>query len=234
MIPFPFQAGGLGLVQQAAGAVDPHWSSVLMLMNEGASNGATSFTDAKGNSYSRTGSAVVATGIGGFPGACVNAPANGSYFSIAASTGLNFLQAGDYTIEAKIRLTNAAGTGNGSIIIGRANSVGSNGWIFRCVNSGLELAYPGLASANLAQTWTLNQTYDVMACRIGTQHYLGINGVVSAVSLSNRVVDAGSDPVYIGDHPNYADSIEYVSHRVTRGVGRYNANYTPPTSWPTS
>lgn len=216
------------------GPTDPYWSSVLMLMNEGASNGATSFTDAKGNSYSRTGSAVVATGISGFHGSCVNAPSNGSYFSVAASSGLNFLNAGDYTIEAKIRLTNAAGTVNGSIIIGRSNNTGTTGWILRCVNSGLELAYPGLAAANLAQTWTLNQTYDVMACRIGTQHYLGVDGVVSAVSLSNRLLESSSDPVYIGDHPNYADSIEYVSHRITRGVGRYSSNYTPPTSWPTS
>lgn len=234
MIPFPFQAGGLGMVQQETGPVDPYWSSVILLMNEGASTGATSFVDAKGNTHTRTGTAAVATGIGGFPGACINAPSNGNYFSVAASAGLNFLQAGDYTIEAKIRLTNSAGTGNGSIIVARANGVGSNGWIFRCVDSGLQLAYPGLASTSLAQTWTLNQTYDVMACRIGTQHYLGINGVVSAVSLSNRTTDAGSDNITIGDHPSYADSIEYVSHRITRGVGRYSANYTPPTSWPTS
>ncbi len=235
MIPFPFQAAGAGMVQQETGGggpTDPYWANVVALMNEGAANGATSFTDAKGNSYARAGTSVVATGISGFAGSCIYSPAANDEFHIADNTNWNLLSGGDFTVEAFVRLVDAPGGGFGANVVSRGSAI-SNGYILRLVDGNLQWVYPGLAAGSRAQTWATGTTYHVMACRAGTQHYLGVNGAVSAVSMSNRTTD-NTGQLYIGDQPAGGTAVEYISHRVTKGVARYTSNFTPPTSWPTS
>lgn len=209
---------------------DPYWSSVIALMNESATDNATTFTDAKGNNYTAGGTAVVETGIPGFAGSCIYNPAATDVFTVPTGTGLNILSTGDFTVEAFIRLTDAPGTGSGATIISRGNN-NTLGWTFRCVDGNLQFVYPGLAAASLAQTWATNTTYHVAACRAGTQHYLAVNGAVSAVSLSNRATDTATS-LFVGDNAG-GTAVEYISHRITR-VARYTSNFTPPTSWPTS
>jgi hypothetical protein len=216
----------------AAAPVDPFFSSVVALMNPSATDAATTWSDAKANSYTSTslgsGTTEIETAILGFGGSCCYTALGSSRpFVVADSVNWDILSGGDFTVEAFIRLLDAPGTGNGAAIASRGTA-STNNWVLRCINGQLQWVYPGLAGGSFAQAWALNTTYHVMACRSGTQHYIGIDGVVQAPAITNRTTDAaGSLRIGVGAG---GTGVEYISHRITKGIARYTSNYTIPTA----
>lgn len=203
--------------------LDAYWSNVIAVMDNDASNGLTSYTDGKGFAVACS-NATVSTPVTGISGSTVSLNTTAGYAE--GTPAVDLLSGGDFCAEAWVRIGTTMPPGSyGFGIIGSLNNV-SNGWQLRMVTSGLEWVYPGGGAISSPKTWAPNTTYHVAAYRIGTQHYIAIDGVPSAVSISNRVTSPAA--IRIGTQTYGGGSDLKISYRLTVGQSRYTSSpFTP-------
>jgi hypothetical protein len=229
---------------------DPNYSSVSLLLNGNGTNGSTTFTDSSsyGHTVTPVGNAQISTTQSKFGGASIAFDGSGDYLSIPDSDQFE-IGSGDFTFEAWIYLTGYSVAYLGQyyiaeIICKDGSSRGFNFEIKGTSTSWTTLGV-GLFSSNSTVIYTsattsfdLNTWYHVAAVRNGTSLRLYKNGVdvgggTNATSAQNTatVVTVGSEnPYWISlgygyYFPGYIDDI-----RITKGVARYTANFTPPTA----
>ena len=157
---------------------------------------------------------------------------NGStdYFTIPNNSSFNF-GTGDFTIECWV-YTNSSATQR---IVSYATG-SSLPYEFLLVNSGSNVYvdfYDGTTDNTTGTNYvTQNQWVHVAVTRAGTSLKIFINGIISGTA-TNSINLTSSGSLYIG---RYAPSAtQYFSGyiddlRITKGLARYTANFTPPTS----
>lgn len=208
--------------------VDPAFSQVAAVMDPDATNGATTMTDAKGIIYTFSSSATVARANGsGFGRSYIDLPNTSSAVVTNNTSAVNILASGDFTLEAWVYFgTNPSGTYGYGLIGSENNS--TNGYQLRLSSTGVEVVFPGLAGTTYNFTWAPNTMYHIYWSRAGTQHYVGVNGTGSAVSLSNRTSD-GTSVVRLGAQSYGGGWVGKMAHRITKGYARYTTgNYKMP------
>ena len=210
---------------------DPYYSSTSLLLHMDGTNGSTSFIDSGPNALTVTAAAnaQISTTQVKYGSASGYFDGTGDSLTIPANTALA-LGAGDYTIEGWF-YSLTSGTSVRGMIDFRTATTGTNGLMLR-ENGGGFLVY---LNATLLSTTTgrvANQWQHVALVRKGTTVTLYVDGVsqttaTSSTNLTDNImrisgfVDTQSDPyAYNG----YIDEI-----RITKGVSRYNSNFTPPT-----
>lgn len=216
-------------------AGDADFDKVSLLLHCDGANGSTTFADNSPDPSSITavGGAAIGTANAKYGTGAVSA--NGGRLTVPNADKLN-LSIGDWTIELWFWL-NSSGTqarlidkeiGNGSypwaINCGQLTSGKID---FRSFNTGGSLL-PDLVGTTTvaAQQWN-----HVAVCRAGDTYRLFLNGVQEAIATRSDALRVSTDPVNIGN--NGANStyggllIDEV--RITKGVARYTANFTPPT-----
>lgn len=200
-------------------AKDLHFSSVVLAMHMDGANGSTTFTDLKGRVLTRYGNAQISTAQSKFGGSSLYLDGNGDYLVVPAST--DFLFTGDFTIEAWVYPT--AGSDS---IIGMNGSVialkfgGDNK--FRLYANGWSI---GSASADALNTW-----HHVAVSRSGSTVRMYVNGVQVATTTDSGNIGSSSSPLRIGTDTEFVMFAGYIDDlRVTKGVARYTAGFTPPT-----
>jgi hypothetical protein len=153
---------------------------------------------------------------------------------------------GDFTVEGWINF-NSLGTGIyiGSLVsFGGAGSDNQSSWIFGYyANNGspqlIFYRYDGTTETLYARSWTpnLNQWYHIASSRNGTDLRLFVDGVqlgatftssldFSATTTQGLVVGfirSGAGAATYSYLDGYVDDL-----RVTKGIARYTANFTPP------
>jgi hypothetical protein len=141
---------------------------------------------------------------------------------------------GSFTIEMWVYLTS---TGNQYPIFSGYGSSNSQGGIQMSISSGLatgsiyvsSTAYNATNSTSIAQTtWT-----HLALVRNGTTLTLYVNGVGgTGVSASGATNYSSSFNLYVGQ--NFSTSYPFTGYiddlRITNGIARYTANFTPPAS----
>jgi hypothetical protein len=147
---------------------------------------------------------------------------------------------GNFTVEAWVYLTSAAGTGSNQTIASYQynNSNGTGFWGFYLNGSGPYTLYFNTQGANHASTTTvsipLSTWTHVAYSRSGSTGSFFVNGTIVGTGVSDTstysgttgslfvgiMADAASAPLY-----GYLDDL-----RITNGVARYTANFTPPTT----
>jgi len=227
--PYAFSGGGS---PPAPG--DPYWANVELLLHCDGTDGSTTFTDSSdsahtvtaiGNAQVDTSEKKFGTGSGLFDG--------NDYLSIPDDAGFDF-GSGDFTLECWCYVTNTASrtimskwtTGQLSWFLG----AGAAGMGFYISTSGgnVILACP-LASWPSTNTW-----FHIAVCRDGADLRLFVDGTQSGstYNISTTAIHNGSGIVTIGDdqnvNPGFYGQIDDV--RITKGVARYTANFTPPTA----
>ena len=205
-------------------AGDPHWSKVVLAMHMDGANGSTVFTDKKGNTVTRTGDAKISTAQSKFGGASAFFDGSGDYLTIPNSADFNF-GTGDFCIEAFIRLQDVSSYKG---IFG-----GSNSGEFAIYSAGnqLEIGRWGVAGIAWSGTAVLTaaQWHRVAVSRSKGVVRLFIDGVtVAEVAYTTAVTYAGllcigSDASRSYGMAGYIDDV-----RITKGVARYTADFTPP------
>lgn len=217
------------------GVADPDWASRLALLHLDGADGSTVFYDERlAANWSGAGDAQIKTDQSRYGGASLYLDGTGDWISTPDAAGWAF-GAGDFFIEASIRIPNTTGA---KTIIGQWGASTSNrSFIFFVNNSTLTLSiYNGStvisASANgvAANTWA-----DVACGRIGTTIYCWLNGTrsgttgnVSTTSLGNPTnqIRIGAD----GDgNSRFSGHIDEL--RVSRLAGP-GGNYTPSGPFP--
>lgn len=211
------KAGGGG-----GGSTDPDFANVSLLLHMDGSNGSTTFTDSSLNSLTVTanGNAQISTAQSKFGGAAGLFDGNGDFLSFSAQ---NIGALTDVTLECWIYLNSTSDTG----IFGTTFS--GNWQLLAVLNSRLYAYWNGPEveepTASIAtQTW-----YHVAITRASGTLRLFVDGVLRATSGStstnNTTVNQLGRVVFRGDLNGYVDDA-----RITIGVARYTASFTPPTA----
>jgi len=214
---------------------DLYQSSTKLLLHCDGGDNTTVFTDTSFNPHTVTpvGGAKISTAVSKFGGASAYFDGTGDYLTLDGSSEFAFAT-GDFTIEfwvyptvvngiSKFIYDARGGSGDGgyaSIYIDPSNTLAVR------VNAAVIIQSASALSAN---TW-----YHIALTRSGTSTKLFQDGVQKGGTYSDSVNYAigGSGPV-IGANayslPGGNTFIGYMDEiRVTEGIARYTANFTPP------
>ena len=236
----PARFGGGG-----GGGSDPYFSNVTCLMHFDGGDGSTTFTDKTGRSFTVSGGPTISTAQSKFGGS--SGLFSGTHNLYAAhDTGLN-LDA-DFTIECWVRLSSYSSSYAGSYgaaIASEYSASGSgtnNGWQVRIDGTSSSYdainVYSGNTTITFSASFSLNTWHFIAVSRVSGQIRAFVDGTQVGSTVSNSEAfsqnGGGIRPLYIG-RLNDATYQFYLQgnlddFRITKGIGRYTADFTPPTS----
>ncbi len=172
------------------------------------------------------GNAQIDTTIKKFGTGSLKFDGSGDWLRVQGTSNLFNLSTGDFTIECWFY---AVSTGTSAIV-----QQGTNDWRISYTSSGVMRYEVG---ANSIQTSTgafsFNTWTHLAICKSGTTTTLYLDGT-SRVTTTNSPTNS-SNPVYVGANIDggspYWPLNGYIDDlRITKGVARYTANFTPPTA----
>lgn len=224
--------------------IDPYFSYVSMLLN-----GDTLIDNSTlKNSISISGTVNISTSIKKTGTGSMYFGGGASILTAPDNDALHQFGAGDFTVESWVYPTAyTTNYGNGiyfgyQICGNNANWATTNWAIFitnATSNGGNYFGfYAEPAPGNVVSTASipLNGWTHVAVCRASGTLRLFVNGLVSASIADSSTYKNIGYPFSVGNDSNlYAPLTGYIDDlRVTKGVARYTANFTPPTqSFPT-
>lgn len=214
----------------------------LMLHMDGA-DGSTTFTDSEitPKTVSVFGDAQIDTAQSKFGGASGLFDGTGDYLSLANSTDFEF-GLGDFTIDFWARIpTNPASSGYGGVITTDANNGTGTEWelwfannrdfrLSKATAATEILGYPGTSIT--ADVW---HHYAIVRSGTGASDLvLYFDGTSVDTASGNITLDSDGAGVNIGRILTSFDGHYLTGHldelRVSKGVARWTANFTPPSS----
>lgn len=223
----------------ASAAADPYWSNVGLYMRFNGANGSTSFVDEKGNAITRNGTAVIST-ADGFGGACGDFP-SGAYLSAGLISGIaGMVQDSAWSVEVRAKIT-WAGDRNAGLF---SYSPTAGGYDFRLflqrVGSAtyIYIAAEGATAGRYGSYTHVNgQFHTFQASSDGTTIRVFVDGAeVSLTPFGYSGRGAYQSGLLVG---TIADISEHLTGnslggqidelRITKGVARNTAPYTPAT-----
>lgn len=222
------------------GPTDPNFASVSLLLHMDGSDGSTTFTDNSPSPRTMTanGNAQIDTAQSKFGGASGLFDGSGDWVSTPANAAFNF-GTGDFTIECWAR---PATVTSRMIISGQINSATtelSTSVIFEITAAGFLRSYAFSGTTliwNITGTTALssNTWYHFAVCRSGTTVRIFVDGVIDGTATSvSAAVNSSSTTFSVGRGGEF-NNLYWNGHlddfRVTKGVARYTANFTPPSA----
>lgn len=198
------------------------------------------------NNYDVVGNAQISTSIKKYGTGSLKFDGTGDYILTVIEPLLSFGTA-DFTLETWFYIAGNSSLDGSSIrAAALLCSYPANGTINTYslyINGDASTTGTGLTFRNFVNSTTYDITYTatisqttwhhVAVCRSGTTTKLYFNGnEVASGTLGNQYISAASNATKIGavEYFNYADELNgYIDElRVTPGVARYTANFTPP------
>ncbi len=217
----------------APASADPLWANVTSRMRFDGANGSTVFEDVKGLAWSAVGNAAISTTQSKFGSASLRLDGNLDGVSLGASGAFDF-GSGDFTVEmwlyviAHTNVTAAIlATGAGAWVAGQR--------VFRFDTGNRLSFYPHEGGPVLvgATAFPVGVWRHIALVRSGATLRIFLHGVQDAsASISNTVNFNSGGKTFLG----YSDFDDlslngYIDElRVTKGVARYIANFTPPSA----
>lgn len=227
---------GAGAYADVLAAGDEHFDKVALLLHMDGADGSTVFTD---SSLSQR--RVVASVSGARITNTTSKSGGGSleliphgYVSTPVDANLQ-LGAGDFTVEMWVRISQAAQTTDYPRIVGVARYQQPGGWNLVYLKPDklifLDFYGPGTVVLGLSCGAPIDGAWNHIACtRSGATVRTFLNGFVVSTGASSFNLNSSADLV-IGAHgtvdgflAGYIDDL-----RITKGVARYTADFTPPT-----
>ena len=212
--------------------VDPNFSKVSLLLHGNGANGSTTITDSSPSPKTVTavGNAQISTAQSKFGGASIYLDGTGDGVSITSNTAFAF-GANDFTIETWVYPVSVSG--NPNLFDTRPSGNGAwpaiyfdGGRLRYFLNTADRISGSTVLAANT--TW-----YHIALSRAGSSTKLFLNGTQEGSTYSDSTLllegpfALGIDSRNLTSNPfnAYFDDV-----RVTKGVARYTANFTPPTA----
>lgn len=235
----------------AAGAAgDPFFANVTSLLHFDGADTSTTFTDEIGNTWTASGNAQIDTAQSKFGGASGLFDGSGDYIHTANSTDFHF-GSGDFTIEFFARINTALTAGNfyglAGLWGGTTSPSTQRSWQVFFGNVGgtqrIQFSWStnGTNQTNHITTWSPSTAtwYHVAICRDGTSLRTFVDGTqIGSTTTTSDTFYAGTNHVTVGITQNNSTLSSFLydydgwmdEMRVTKGVARYTANFTPPTA----
>ena len=206
--------------------LDPSRSNVSLLLHGNGTNGSTTITDSSPTPKTVTavGNAQISTAQSKFGGASIAFDENGDYLTLASNPNLA-LGSGDFTIEMWVYSTATGVTQN--FLDARASSTGyavqknsSNEITFYSEVAGSFIVNAALTANQWVHVAIVRSSGTITLYLDGTSADTGAN--TSNYTSQIAVIGARfskNQQYYTG----YIDDL-----RITKGIARYTANFTPP------
>jgi hypothetical protein len=212
--------------------VDPQFTSVSLLLHGNGTNGSTTITDSSPTPKTVTafGNAQISTAQSKFGGASIAFDGTGDYLTTPASSSFAFGLA-DFTVELWLYRF-----GSGQQHLYDARDIGLNdNRILLYLDSSSQLTYYSNGAPRITTTSvpTLSTWVHVALCRASGNSRLFLNGVQVGATFADTIsivsptatVAIGATNVGTTSLNGYIDDF-----RITKGIARYTANFTPPTA----
>lgn len=224
----PFSALRLRAVG-GGGSSDPHWANVSLLLHCDGAHGSTVFVDSSSRPKTVTagGDASISTAEARFGGASATFDGAGDSLGIADHADLR-MGTGDWTIEGWVRLQ---AIGAFRVLVALGNTAAAGSFAIRISNANeLQLLLVGGSGSSLgtnvifqAGVWT-----HFAVTREGTRVRGFIDGQLLNSAITNATNHAPTSGFVIGG-PSFLMSGHMDDIRITKGVARYTASFSPPT-----
>jgi len=234
---------------RAARVTDPFFANVSLLLHGDGANGSTTIIDSSPSPKTVTafGNAQISTAQSKFGGASIAFDGIGDFLTVPDATANDL--PGDFTIEAWVYFNaySASFSGNhGALLVGNykfQSGPVNQGWQLRV--NGTSSSYTTInvftGTTDLvfsAGTFALNTWHHIAASRSGSSLRAFANGTQAGSTATNtdsfthsksivRNLRVGEldDSVFKFGVDGYIDDL-----RITKGIARYTANFTPPTA----
>lgn len=214
----------LGVAVSAGG--DTYFANVVALLHFDGSDASTTFTDVTGRSWAANGNVQIDTAQSVFGGAAALFDGTTDYISTGSSADMDF-GAGDFTVEFRARLAAILGSGGATIILSDA---GRNEPLWIASGPVLRFDSPDGDASSSTLSLSTNTWYNLAISRVGNTLYFFQDGVgVGTVDVTGRSFSSntGSGGTIISSNAASFGINGWIDElRITKGVGRYNANYT--------
>ena len=213
---------------------DPNFANVSLLLHGDGTNGSTTITDNSPSPKTVTavGSAQISTAQSKFGGASIYSPGSaGSYVNVGIDAVAGSFGTQDFTIELWIYPVAVSGVFLDYRSIGGAIITRPTLFI-----SGSSISYYTNGSTRISGgTIVVNQWQHVALCRASLNTRLFVDGAQagSTYADSTDYTSASSRPrlFTVGDSDGIVGLNGYIDDlRITKGVARYTAAFTPPTT----
>lgn len=222
-------AGGRPLV---SAATDPYWANVVALLHLDGANGSTTFTDQKAHTFTGGGGAALSTEQQKFGSASLLLNGTTQYIQSATSADWD-MGAVDFTVECWVRPAVA--------VVSRMEIIerwATSGLALQIMDTGFLRAYASNTTSGTVfagpgtTTVTHNTWHHIAFVRDGNTLRLFLDGVSQGTASFTGSIEAISETLSIGyDNSgtrHLKGNIDEV--RITKGVARYTADFTPPTA----
>lgn len=231
-----------------AAATDPFWTSVVFSSDFTAlPNGTTSFTDvAKGKAITTVGGASATTSLSPWGTSSLVLNGNGDWLQTPDSADFA-MGTGDFTFEV---VASASVATREMYFLTQALSLGGFTPLFggrATDNSAYQrwsdgsVVFTSTPTTSTPLPWPVNTFKHVAFSRVGNTLYSAFDGTIYATSSAvGLTLFDSTGPLTIGSYgPTVSSTLNWAGNiaavRITKGVGRYTANYTPPSGpFPTS
>lgn len=216
--------------QAAASTTDQYFSDVSLLLYGDGTNGSTAIVDSSSNNHAITvnGDAQISTTQSKFGGSSVYFDGSGDYLTVSNNVDLQF-GTGDFTIEGWFYVFSQDKNYLSLFSLGSFVS----GILLRRQTPGSDRLYINGTAYNYDQTFFPASTWvHIALTRQSGSINLWIDGT-SRLSATNTSSISPTLDLYIGTAQHALADVwnGYIDDlRITKGVARYTANFTPPTA----
>jgi hypothetical protein len=211
--------------------VDEYFDSVSLLLHMDGADGSTTFTDSSSNNFTLTtnGSPVIGTAQSKFGGAAANLTGAAAALKTPTNAAFSF-GTGDFTVEMWVY---HPVTGNPGYLDNRLNSPATAFALYDS-NAGATITPTFFAAAANRITGTINLStstwHHLALCRASGVTRLFVDGVQSGSNYTDSNNYLSTDFV-VGSNFVYSAPVGWLDDlRITKGVARYTAAFTPPTA----
>jgi hypothetical protein len=214
--------------------VDPQFGSVSLLLHGNGTNGSTTITDSSPTPKTVTavGNAQISTAQSKFGGASIAFDNAGDYLTLASNSAFAF-GTGDFTIEFWVYM-NSLKAGINFINSNSGSGSGTNSVIFGLNDSNaLEYYINGASRISDPVALSTSSWVHVALCRGSGTSRIFKNGLQVGTSFADTQTVNSANTFLIGtrnDNLSFSFNGYIDDLRITKGVARYTANFTPPTA----
>lgn len=225
-------SGDLRLAKNSVAATDTNIREVSLLLHGNGTNGSTTITDSSltPKAVTAVGNAQISTAQSKFGGASIYLDGAGDAANVASDIAFAF-GANDFTIELWVYPVSVSGNPN----LFDTRPSGNGAWPAIYFDGGRLRYFLNTADRISGSTVLATNTtwYHIALCRAGSNTKLFLNGIQEgstysdSTSLLQGPFALGIDSRNLASNPfnAYFDDV-----RVTKGIARYTANFTPPTA----